>query len=223
MSRSNVVVVIGTLNEADTIQQVLEPLSSYHVILVDGGSTDGTPEIASRYDYVAVYLRPGVSIAEAYVEGFRLALKLEPDYIVQMDAGLSHDPADVYRLVRAAKHGYDLVIGSRFMERRSPFHYRTAISLIAAWLMRRLGVQITDATSGFRCWWPALLRSILLKATAKHHAFQFQLAYWGCHHGDATEIQIAYKRTNSHFKPAMLLEAVHVYADLWIVNGGFGL
>lgn len=215
MSRFEVIIVIGTLNEVDTIRQVLEPLSPYHVILVDGGSTDGTPEIASRYEHVAVCWRHGISIAEAYVEGFRLALKLKPNHIVQMDAGLSHDPADVPRLISAAEQGYDLVIGSRFMTRRSPFHYRTAISLAAAWLMHRLRVPITDATSGFRCWWPVRLSNILNEATAKHHVFQFQLAYWGCQHCTVKEIPIAYKRTNSHFKPAMLLEAMRVYADLY--------
>ena len=141
----DVVVVIATYNEADNIRQVLDGLQEYQVVVVDDNSPDETGRIAAEYENVRVINRTGkLGIASAYLCGFRYALwNYDPKFIVQMDAGLTHDPADVAYLVSIAElHDANLVIGSRFMIVPHLEGYRTLISLAAGWMMRRLGVEV---------------------------------------------------------------------------------
>jgi len=210
-------VVLATYNEADNIARVVGPLYRYQVVVVDGGSTDGTPDRVRPYTHVTLLQKPPGCIASAYRLGFRHALRKRPEWVVQMDAGLTHRTMDVPDLVDCARDTRArLVVGSRFARPHPFLGLRTTISKTAAWLARRLGVRVTDATSGFRCWSPALLDRVLPHVTAQGHAFQLQaLAWaWRLSGGQVEEVPIPYRLTGSHFRPAMLLEALRVYADL---------
>jgi len=221
----DVVVVIATYNEADNIRQVLDGLQEYQVVVVDDNSPDETGRIAAEYENVRVINRTGkLGIASAYLCGFQYALQhYDPKFIVQMDAGLTHNPRNVAQLIREAEvHCADLVIGSRFIIAPHLKSYRTMISLGAGWLMRRLGVWAHDATSGFRCWRSTLLSDILYRYEPKATGFAFQLemlyrARWltGSRQGEIIEMPMHYALSNSTFKPAMLWEALRVYAGLW--------
>jgi len=230
------VVVIATYNEAASIAQILDALS-YPVIVIDDSSPDGTGEIAERW-FAFVTSRPQKSgIASAYRDGFMEALEFQPRFIVQMDAGFTHDPADVERLMDKAeellqeqwqvkptdlwtsdktKYGHVLVIGSRFLN-DTPINLRSIISRTAAFLMRLLGVNVADATSGFRCWDIDLLAEVVKEPfKAIHFAFQLEALYRADYIGATiAEIPIEYKLTNSSFKPAMLVEALRIYIELW--------
>jgi len=243
---SDCAVVIATYNEAESIRQVLDGLRRYFVIVVDDNSPDGTGMIAGEYINATVLRRPAkMGVASAYLEGFRRALQPPaPRYVVQMDAGMTHDPADVPRLLESIEtaHGLpeafmvgmgnwtwdqgvglpDLVIGSRFVEGPPPppQGYRTLISLGAAWLMRRLGVRVYDATSGFRCWRASLLAEVLRDWEPNATGFGFQLEMlhraWHLCGGRVVEEPIAYRLTNSSFRWRMVAEALRVYAGLWL-------
>jgi dolichol-phosphate mannosyltransferase len=220
-------VVIATYNEARTIRQVLDGLRAYYVILVDDNSPDCTGMIANEYLNVRVITRPEKSgVASAYVLGLREAVSSIANayYVVQMDAGMTHDPADVPRLVeRLEATCADLVIGSRFVQLPRIRNYRTALSLCAAGLMQLLGVQVYDATSGFRCWRASLLRGVLSdwEPKATGFAFQLEMLYraWMLCHGRVVEVPIEYRLTNSSFRWWMLAEALRVYARLWLERG----
>ena len=114
----------------------------------------------------------------------------------------------------------DLVIGSRFVLVPHLLGYRTALSLGAAWLMRRLGVRVYDATSGFRCWRGSLLAEVLRDWEPKATGFAFQLEMldraWNLCGGRVVEEPIEYRLTNSSFRWGMLAEALRVYAGLWL-------
>jgi dolichol-phosphate mannosyltransferase len=130
-----------------------------------------------------------------------------------MDAGGTHDPELIpAMLIQAEDWGSDLVIGSRFYWATPFLSYRTAISLTAAWLMRLKGVNVRDATSGFRVWRREWLQAALLRPnTAKGFAFQLELLY-NAHRAGAkiSEFPIPYRLTNSSFKWSMITEALSI-------------
>ena len=113
-------VIVPTYNERDNLPLIVRALldtRDLHVLVVDDGSPDGTGQRADELraadrDRMSVIHRTGPrGLGLSYIEGMRMALDLEAPFICQMDADLSHDPADVPRLVAAARTG-DLAIGS---------------------------------------------------------------------------------------------------------------
>jgi dolichol-phosphate mannosyltransferase len=206
---------MATYNEAETIGALLTQLDTYRVIVVDDHSPDGTGALAARFPHVTLISRPGkLGVASAYLEGFRAALALKPRFIVQMDAGGTHRPEDVRWLLNAARlTGVDLVIGARAFK---GYGYRSLISRGAAWLMRRLGLSVTDATCGFRCWRAGLLGELDFDAVrSRGFAFQLELLYQA-HQAGAGIVQVAipYRLTNSSFRWGMVREALSVWARL---------
>jgi len=209
---SEAVVVIATYNEAESIGGILDALRDLPVIVIDDHSPDGTMNIAVKYPNTDVVVRHNErGIATAYTYGLRRAVVCSnADYVVQMDAGGTHDPNDVVPMILAAKNWHaDLVIGSRFSTLPHMASYRTAISLTAAWLMRRRGVDVQDATSGFRVWRRDLLYSVV-RNNCRSRGFAFNLELlWRAHVLGATirEYPIEYRLTNSTFRIRMLWEA----------------
>lgn len=211
-----ITVVIATYNEASNIKQLLDGLKDYNVIIVDDCSPDGTGEIAETYPNVTVYRRAGKSgIASAYFEGLSWALRTtQSDYYIQMDAGLTHDPREISGMVKyASMFGADLVIGSRFILNDEFKGYRTIISKTAAFLMSYvLNKQITDCTSGYRCWKKELLEEMISKGKFKSKGFAFQLeSLYRAKDSYALEYPIEYELTNSSFKFSMLWEALQIW------------
>jgi glycosyltransferase involved in cell wall biosynthesis len=210
-------VVIATYNEAESIGALLAGLRDFHCIVVDDSSPDGTGAIVRTFAHATLLTRPAkLGIASAYVAGLRAALATEAEWIVQMDAGGTHRPEDAEQLVQVAElFNADLVIGSRFLA-RGWRGYRTAISLGAAWLMRRLGVPVHDATSGFRCWRADFLRGLDLDAVrARGFAFQLELLYQAHRAGGSiVEMPIPYTLTTSTFNGGMVREALGVWMRL---------
>ena len=166
------IVVIGTYNEAenipDLLPEILELGPQYEVSAVDDNSPDGTgrrvAEMAAKEPRIHVVHRPKkMGYASACLTGFRTALGLGADYIVQMDADYSHNPGDIPRLVEAAKDA-DMVIGSRYVKGGATKGWplsRRIISKTANLVARLvLGLPIYDCTCGFKCFRRATLESI---------------------------------------------------------------
>jgi dolichol-phosphate mannosyltransferase len=112
--------------------------------------------------------RPGKSgLGPSYVAGFRRALELEPDLIAQMDADLSHDPAELPRLVAAAREA-DLVLGSRYVPGGGtvgwPLLRRLLSRLGGSYARAVLNAPVADLTGGYKVWRRATLESIGLDA-----------------------------------------------------------
>ncbi len=214
-----IVVAMATYNEADNIAQLLSGLKDYEVILVDSSSPDGTAAIARKFENVTVIEVPNLGIATAYLQALGIAFTKECKFVIQMDAGLTHDPADIPRLVEACRHK-DLVIGARrFLSWSYHSLVRSLVSLTAAWLMRRKGITVSDATSGFRCWRTSkarpLFRMLLKAITSAGFSFQFELLYYVYLAGFSIgEIPIEYRLTNSSFNWGMVWEAIKVYRGL---------
>jgi len=119
-------IIIPTYNEKENIESLVTQLltlpTRVHIIVVDDNSPDGTGEIAERLAVenagrVRVIRRPGkLGLGTAYIAGFKEALAERADLVFSMDADFSHNPRYVPDIVDKINQGYDLVIGSRYMQ-----------------------------------------------------------------------------------------------------------
>ena len=185
-------VILPTYNEAENIFEVLDRIRaavpSAEVLVVDDGSPDGTAELAESWaadhgGQVSVLRRASKSgLGSAYRAGFAHGLASGFDALIEMDSDLQHDPAALPELIAAVDNGADLAIGSRYVPGGSipnwPRHRE--------WLSRGgnryagfvLGLQVRDATAGFRCYAAPMLSSIdLTSVTADGYGFQIEMAY----------------------------------------------
>lgn len=188
---SETILVIPTYNEAANINELVErifaqKIPDLKIIIVDDGSPDGTTDIIKELQNsypIQLIERPAKSgLGAAYVCGFQAALNQAPRFVVQMDADLSHDPADLPRLLTALDNGADMVIGSR----------KVAGGKIVGWNWRRhlmsngamaasrllLGLRARDVTAGYRGWRRGMLENLdLTKITSNGYAFQEEMLW----------------------------------------------
>lgn len=208
----NTLIILPTYNEAKNIEMLLPKILEHDVdiLFVDDNSTDGTAEkikeCMKENDRINLIQRPEkLGLGTAYVEGFKWALKREYQYIFEMDADLSHDPADIPKFIVKCEEGYDLVIGSRYT--------RGTISVVG-WDFKRLllskfankyattilGLRfLSDVTSGYRCYRRRLLESIDLdRVKSNGYAFQIEMVYRAYQKGFRIgEIPIIFYERNS--------------------------
>jgi glycosyltransferase involved in cell wall biosynthesis len=136
-------VVLPCLDEAAALPLVLNGLpAGYRAIVVDNGSTDGSPEVAASLGAKVVH-EPRKGYGAAVHTGLEYATS---DLVAFMDADASLDPADLPRLVDAvASGGADLAVGKRVPVQRGvwPWHARAGNAVLAR-LLRHKGLPVTD-------------------------------------------------------------------------------
>ena len=179
-------VILPTYDEAENLEAVVggirDSLPEAHLLVVDDNSPDGTGRLAQAMGLDVVH-RPGkAGLGSAYMAGFAYALERGAGFVVEMDADLSHDPADLPRLVEPALDGADLVLGSRYVAGGGIENWgldRRVLSRLGCSYARRvLGVQVRDLTGGFKCFRASALRAIEFEsAVATGYAFQVELTW----------------------------------------------
>ena len=122
-----------------------------------------------------------MGLGSAYIKGFKCALEKGYDYIMEMDADLSHNPADIPRLIEACQDN-DLVIGSRYIGGVHIVNWplkRLFLSYGASFYARVItGMKIKDPTGGFKCFKAKVLRAINLdKISSEGYSFQIEMNY----------------------------------------------
>ena len=184
-------IVVPTYNEAENlgvlVRGVRAALPDARVLVVDDNSPDGTgalaDELAAADPLVEVLHRPHkAGLGLAYVNGFAHALRAGAGHVVEMDADLSHDPADLPRLLAAAEAGADLVLGSRYVPGGGVEDWdllRRVLSRGGCRYARTvLGVGVRDLTGGFKCFRAETLRAIDFETVrSEGNAFQVELTY----------------------------------------------
>jgi dolichol-phosphate mannosyltransferase len=182
--------VIPTYNERDNLEAIVSEVLSlgeqFNVLIVDDNSPDGTgelaDELAAQSFRVHVIHRPEKQgLGTAYVTGFKYALQHGADYIIEMDADFSHDPHRLPGFIDMMGE-HDLVIGSRYAKGIAVVNWslkRLFLSLSANLYARWItGLQLTDCTSGFKCFRREVLESIdLTKVFSNGYAFQVEMNY----------------------------------------------
>jgi dolichol-phosphate mannosyltransferase len=185
-----VLVIIPAYNEAKNLPQIVPAIllqdPRIEILVVDDSSPDGTgrlaDEMGTREPRIHCLHRTAKEgLGRAYVAGFRWALEHRFDFIFEMDADFSHDPAFLPRFLEAIREA-DLVLGSRYKTGVNVINWpvsRLLLSLganaYARWIT---GLPLTDSTGGFKCFRRAVLQAIDLDAVRSNgYAFQIEMSF----------------------------------------------
>lgn len=194
MNKSDSIVIIPTYNEKENIEKIIRAVfgldKCFHILVIDDGSPDGTAAIVKRLiadefaDRLFILERSGkLGLGTAYIAGFKWALEHDYEYVFEMDADFSHDPADLPRLYAACHdEGYDLAIGSRYVSGVNVVNWpmgRVLMSYFASKYVRFVtGFSVHDTTAGFKCYKRRVLASIPLdEVRFKGYGFQIEMKY----------------------------------------------
>ena len=232
-------IVLPTYNEAENLEPVVAAIleamagEGVRILVVDDASPDGTGRIADRlaaaHHEVEVLHRPAKEgLGPAYVAGFGRALTAGAGYVVEMDADLSHDPADVPRLLAAVRDGADLALGSRYIpgggvENWHPL--RRAVSRAGCLYARAvLRVPVRDLTGGLKCFRAEALEAIDYATIRSHgYAFQVELTYRALVRGlRVVELPIVFherREGESKMTGRIALEAAWLVPGLRLAHG----
>lgn len=184
-----ILVIIPTYNEAENIAiiipRVLNSCPECEILIVDDNSPDGTSrvveDIVKKESRVYLLCRQDKGgLGTAYVAGFRYAIENRYNYVMEMDADLSHEPSTIPIFQQTLMNHADVVVGSR---------YAFGVSVLN-WPMKRLllsycgnifaravtGVPVNDMTSGFKAFRIEVLKSINLNSIRSNgYAFQVEM------------------------------------------------
>lgn len=190
---SSNLVIIPTYNEKENIENIIRAVFSlpltFHVLVIEDGSPDGTAAIVKKLQtefssqLFMVERKGKLGLGTAYIAGFKWAIERKYDYIFEMDADFSHNPNDLPKLYNAcANQGADVAIGSRYITGVNVVNWpmgRVLMSYLASKYVRFvLGVNISDTTAGFKCYRREVLETIELdKIRFKGYAFQIEMKY----------------------------------------------
>lgn len=185
-------VIIPTYNEKENISAIIDAVihqpHSFDILVIDDGSPDGTAEIVKEKMQVYpgrinLIERPGkLGLGTAYITGFKWAIDKDYEFIFEMDADFSHNPADLNELYKACKQGADLAIGSRYLTGVNVVNWpigRVLMSYYASAYVRFITrMPVRDATAGFVCYKRKVLQALPLdNIRFKGYAFQIEMKF----------------------------------------------
>ncbi len=204
----SVAVVLPTYCEAENIESLIREIQGLRldllIAVVDDSSPDGTADIVKglqqEYDNIILLNRPEkLGLGTAITTGFRsmLQLKNQPEHIITMDADYSHNPKDIPKLIKTARRGYDLVIGSRYYRGGKIIgsHFRRRlISRLANFVASTtVGLKVLDCTSGFRCYSKHYVKTVLNNLHSQTYEIQIETIRQARLHGfNVKEIPITF-------------------------------
>jgi len=187
------IVVIPTYNEKENISSILHAIfnlnENFHVLVIDDSSPDGTAQIVKELQnkfpgQLFIEERKGkLGLGTAYIHGFKWAINNNYQFIFEMDADFSHNPADLSRLYNACKNeGADLAVGSRYVKGGGVVNWptdRIALSKGASLYTRMITfMPVKDPTAGFMCYKKEVLDAINLdNIVFVGYAFQIEMKF----------------------------------------------
>jgi len=190
---SDSLIIIPTYNEKENIEKIIRKVfsldKSFHVLVIEDGSPDGTADIVKGLqeefnDNLYIQERSGkLGLGTAYIHGFKWALEREYQFIFEMDADFSHNPDDLIRLYTACKNeSGDVAIGSRYVNGVNIVNWpmsRLLMSFFASKYVKMItGMPVHDATAGFKCYKREVLETIKFnKIQFVGYAFQIEMKF----------------------------------------------
>jgi dolichol-phosphate mannosyltransferase len=200
------------------------PHPLFDVLIVDDNSPDGTADVvkslqnefSGRLHLLSRSEKNG--LGRAYLAGFAWALERDYDYVIEMDADFSHNPADLPRLYEACRtDGADVAVGSRYVCGVNVVNWpmkRVLMSYFASKYVRMVtGIPVNDTTAGFVCYHRRVLETLGLgNIQFVGYAFQIEMKFKAWKYGfDITEVPIIFTdRTagTSKMNSSIFVEAV---------------
>ena len=194
MKESDSIVIIPTYNEKENIENIIRAVfalpKSFHILIIDDGSPDGTASIVRGLmqdefaDRLFMVERQGkLGLGTAYICGFKWALEHGYDFVFEMDADFSHNPEDLPRLYHAcAEEGFDVAVGSRYVSGVNVVNWPMGRVLMSYYASRYVqfvtGIPVRDTTAGFKCYRRRVLETVDLDAIRfKGYAFQIEMKF----------------------------------------------
>jgi dolichol-phosphate mannosyltransferase len=220
------IVIIPTYNEIENIDlitnAVFELPMQFDVLIVDDNSPDGTgkrvKELQQKYPNLHLLERKEKNgLGTAYIDGFKWCLSKGYEYVFEMDADFSHNPADLMRLFEACTAHKGMTIGSRYVTGVNVVNWpmsRVMLSFFASKYVRFItGIDVHDTTAGFVCYHKRVLETIDLdKIKFRGYAFQIEMKFTAWKHGfKVTEVPIIFTdrtRGESKISKGIIKEAV---------------
>jgi dolichol-phosphate mannosyltransferase len=181
-----VAIILPTYCEAENIADIIHAIEHLNLhatlLVVDDSSPDETKNVVKKlkekYGNILLLERPHkMGLGTAITDGFRFLLSLPnpPNYIIVMDADYSHNPKDIPRLLNLAEKGCDLVVGSRYCQQGQVKGWTSSRLLISRVANKLTGIiislQLSDFTSGFRCY----SKGYLTKALPQLHSETYEI------------------------------------------------
>ena len=222
-------VVIPTYDEKDNVTPMAEAVlaqgEDIHILFVDDNSPDGTGEVidslAEKDARVhCLHRTKKEGLGRAYVAGFKKALELGADDVIQMDCDFSHNPKDIVRLLAVDA---DLVIGSRYVKGGStpgwPFKRRLISRAGGIFIRTVTGMPIADPTGGFKRWRRAALEKLDLDSVeSSGYSFQLEMNHRAWKRGlKIAETPISFtdrERGYSKITPGIAVESIKIALKL---------
>ncbi len=187
-------VLVPTYNEAQNLPALMERLFALGLpdvaaLVIDDSSPDGTGELAERLSSLygerifVLHRTTKEGLGPAYLAGYKRALEIQPTYVAQMDADLSHPPELLPRLLECLE-SCDVAIASRYVSGGGVApEWGIARRLLSRGgnLYARLitGIPVRDITSGFRCFRREVLERLRERPIrCRSFGFQVEVAYW---------------------------------------------
>jgi hypothetical protein len=196
---SDSVVIIPMYNECENASAIIDAVISlehdFDILVIDDNSPDGTAAIVKKKmeqypGRVHIIERKGkLGLGTAYITGFKWSVDHGYDFIFEMDADFSHNPADLMKLYHAtAVEGADVAIGSRYVTGVNVVNWpmgRVLMSYYASKYVRLVtGLPIHDTTAGFVCYRRRVLEALPLdEIKFKGYAFQIEMKFTASKYG----------------------------------------
>ena len=190
---SDSLIIIPTYNEKENIEKIIRKVfsldKSFHVLVIEDESPDGTADIVKGLqkefsDNLHIEERSGkLGLGTAYIRGFKWALNKDYQFVFEMDADFSHNPDDLIRLYNAcSSEGGEVAIGSRYVKGVNIVNWpmsRLLMSFFASKYVKFItGMPIHDSTAGFKCYKREVLETINFnKIQFVGYAFQIEMKF----------------------------------------------
>lgn len=199
---SRVVVGISTYNEIENlptlVEQIDEHLPAADILIVDDNSPDGTGDWSqqqadARADFFCVRREGKLGLGTATIATLQYAIDHDYEFVINMDADLSHAPTHLPGLFEAAQQS-DVAVGSRYIDGGGivgwPFHRRIMSRCMNAYARLALGLPTKDCSGSFRCYRVSKLREISLDRVRSRGYSFFEEILWHLRHADAKFVEV---------------------------------
>ncbi len=200
---ARILIGISTYNEIENvpvlIQQIDQHLPIADILIVDDNSPDGTgnwsqKQAEQRDDFHCILREGKLGLGTATIATFQFAIDHGYDFIINMDADMSHRPEYLPALVEAARDDVDVSLGSRYIAGGDivgwPAHRKIMSRGVNTFARLMLGLPTKDCSGSFRCYRIAKLKEIdLQRVRSKGYSF-FEEILWHLRHKNARFVEV---------------------------------